>query len=342
MRQNAIIDTLEPRQHFAATLIPGETYATRLATTGAQKNWTIPLVAGQNVTLAAGDRSGSALQTELILIGPTGKVYRRSVGEEGSFISLNVPVSGNWRVRLRDLDRDHVGSVQVTAFYYAPNITDGDDAFVAESGRRRAATADLGDLDVWTIPASRGQFISILASENTVGSPIDIGVLVIGPDGRVVTGGESETGVKIDIPNAMAGNYYAIVYEAGANDHNARYGISLAQTPGPQYTGDPDTIDPLVSGVPRVGDLPGGDLDIWGVTAGVNRTINLSIARGTGSLDPELLLVSPTGQIVASANGTTFASLSYNTGSLSGTYWIIARDREGDDGGQYSLTYTLT
>lgn len=334
------IDALEPRKYFA-TLTPAETYATSLKTTGAQKNWTIPLVAGQNVTLAAGDRSASALQTELILIGPTGKVYRRSVGEEGSFISLNVPVSGNWRVRLRDLDRNDTGSVQVTAFYYAPTIVDGDDAFNAESGRRRAATVDIGDLDVWTISAAQGQFLSVLATENTAGAAADIGVLVIGPDGKVVTGAEHEQGVKIDIPSSKAGNYYAVVYEAGANDANARYGISFARAPGAQYGGDPDTIDPLQPGVTRTGDLPGGDMDIFPVTLTAGQNFSASLVRAAGSLDPELLLISPAGQVVKTTNGTTSTLLTQAI-STTGTYWIVARDREGDDGGPYALTYTVS
>ncbi len=337
---HTLIDTLEPRTLFAATLTPAVTYETSLKTSGAQKNWAIPLVAGQNITLSAGDTSGTALQTELILIGPTGKVFRRSVGQTGSFISLNVPITGEWRVRLRDVGRDDTGSVKVTAFFYAPTITDSDDAFVAESGRRRAATIEPGDLDVWTITASQGQFLSALATENTAGDPLDIGVLIIGPNGTVVDGGEDERGVKVDIASSSAGNYYAVVYEAGA-DNAGRYGISFARAPGEQYAGDPDTIDPLQSGVPRTGDLPGGDTDVFVAAVTAGQTITTALTGTTGSLDPEILLINPSGQVVATTHGVGTTTLTYNV-PTGGNYWIVTRDREADDGGQYSLTYTLS
>jgi hypothetical protein len=108
-----------------------------------------------------------------------------------------------------------------------------------------------------------------------------------------------------------------------------------------QYSGDPDTQSPLTSGTPRTGDLPGGDIDVWQVSATAGKTISLSIARTTGSLDPELLLIDSTGKVVATANGSTGASLSYKT-LTSGTFSILARDRESDDGGKYTLTYKLS
>jgi hypothetical protein len=338
MQPRTLIDELEARQLFAS-LTAGQTYNTTLTSSSNQKNWSIDLVAGQNVTLAAGDLSDSALETELILISPAGKVLRRSVGDLGSFLSVNAPVEGTYRVRVRDVGRDNLGDVKVTAFFSQGSITDSDDAFAAQSGRRFAATIDPGDLDVWTLTATQAQFLAVGATENTSGSTLDIGVLVVDPSGHVVTGGENGAGVKFDIPNATRGNYYAVVYEAGADD-DGRYGITFGRVPGVQYGGDPDTATQLQSGITRTGDMPGGDFDIFGIPLTAGQTFTATLSRGaTGSLDPELLLINPQGQVVTTNNGK-LSTVVTATIPTAGTWWLFARDREGDDGGAYTIKFT--
>lgn len=337
--RNFIIDPLEPRQLFAS-LTPAQTYLTSISSPGVQKNWTIPIVAGQNITLAASDRSGGALETELILISPSGKTLRRSIGDKGAFMSYNAPVGGNYRVRLRDFGANNTGSVGVTAFYYASTITDSDDAFSAQSGRRFAATIEPGDLDVWTLSASQAQFLSVTATENKAGDVLDIGVLLIGPNGAVVSGKESEKGIKLDVAGSSAGTYYAVVYEPGA-DNTGRYGISFARAPGTQYSGDPDTATPLPPSTTRSGDLPGGDMDVFGIPISAGQRISATVTRTIGSLSPEMLLVDPTGRVVSTVDGSTTATLNY-TATSGGTFWLVARDRESDNGGQYTIRYTFS
>lgn len=82
-------------------------------------------------------------------------------------------------------------------------------------------------------------------------------------------------------------------------------------------------------------------MDVWSVSLKANQKISITIKRVTSSLDPELLLVGPTGAIVASANGSPNATLT-TTVSAAGTYWIVARDREADDGGKFSIVYTVS
>lgn len=335
------IEPLEGRRHFAATLEPGVSYLTGIRSAGVQKNWSIDLVKGQALVLSASDAKGNSLTTELILKDPNGRTLNRAIGENGSFLGRVAPMTGRYTVRLRDLGGDDTGSVKITAFWHEPNIVDGDDAFDAQSGRRRAAHIDPGDLDVWSIDATQGQFISVLAAENDVGNAVGLGVLLVGPDGRGVANQESETGVNIDLENATAGRYYAVVYEKGANSPDGAYGISFAQTPGTQYAGDPDTATPLSNGVSRNGDLPGGDMDVWGIDLSAGDSFSATLTRGTGSLDPELLLVSPSGSVLSSVNGSTTTTLNFTIPS-NGTYWLIGRDREADDGGQFSIVYTAS
>src|SRR4029077_2811785 len=119
----------------------------------------------------------------------------------------------------------------------------GEEGAEAESGRRRAETIEPGDLDVWTINTIAGQHIATEVVENKPGDAVDIGVILFAPDGSVVADKTSETGLTIEVPHDQTATetYFAIVYEAGAND-SGRYGITFARFPGKQNTEDPDTI----------------------------------------------------------------------------------------------------
>ncbi|MBC7784264.1 MAG: hypothetical protein H7144_10525 [Burkholderiales bacterium] len=333
------MDQLEPRQLFAV-LTPGQTVTTTISVIGQQKNWTVPLVAGRAVTVAAGDLGTGSFATQLSLINPSGAVVATNSGNAGAFVTTTALVTGTYTVRLSDVGNNQTGSARVTAFYYASSITDSDDAFAAESGRRRAATIQPGDLDVWTLSASQAQFLSTVATENRSGDVLGIGVQLIGPHGKIVQQKSSDKGVKIDVSNSAAGKYYAVVYEPGSNA-TGRYGISFARAPGTQYAGDPDTATPLPANTTRYGDLPGGDIDIFAITIAAGKKLSATVARTTGLLSPELLLIDPTGKVVATVNGSTTATLNY-TAVSAGKYWLVARDREADNGGQFSIKYTLS
>ena len=251
MRKNPVaIDSLEPRHMFDG-LTAGVTVATAVTSSRPQKNWSINLVAGQAIIVAAGESTTSAFEPQLILITPNHKAMARSVGASGAFISKVAPITGTYVVRIRDTDGTHVSGVTVTAAFTGTGaIVDGDDAGTEQSGRRFAASISPGDLDVWSIPASGKQFLSVVANENTNGSSVGLGVAILGPDGAGVTAKESETGFAIDVPNVKSGDYYAVVYENGANA-SGRYGIAFGLTPGVQTTEDP-TPRPLSSAAPPV------------------------------------------------------------------------------------------
>ncbi|MGN6504098.1 MAG: hypothetical protein ACTHM6_00905 [Tepidisphaeraceae bacterium] len=341
---NSFIDTLEPRQLLAATLTPGITYSTAIKTAGAQKNWSITVSAGQAIVVSAGEATAnSSFNPELILIAPNGKTLARGIGSSGAFVSRSAPVSGTYRVRVIDRDRTATSSIQVTAFFSngAP-ITDGDDAGVANSGRRFGATISPGDLDVWRINAKAGQFITGIADENTPGDPIGIGMLIVGPDGKGIVSQASPVGVTLNIPQKKItdGIYYAVVYDSTLTG-TGRYGISFIQTPGPQTTEDPDTQTPLQSGVTRNGQIPAGDVDVFQKDFTAGQHLTITATRDTGNTTPDILLIDPTGKQVAAASGATSATVNFDV-TLAGTYSIALLNATSGTGGSYNLTYVVT
>ena len=335
-----LIDSLESRTLFA-TLTAGVTYATSINASKPLKNWSISLKAGQAIYVTAGVPAGAAVSPELVLISPNHKTLARSVGERGAMTGKVAPVTGTYVVRVFDArGSGNSSSVSVTAVFTGSTpIADGDDGGTASSGRRFAASIDPGDFDVWRIDATSGQFLSVVANENSVNSPVGVGVVLLGPDGSGVASKESETGFALDVPGVKTGTYYAVVYETAVNA-SGRYGISFGLTPGAQTTEDPDTQQPLVSGTPRTGDLPSGDIDLFQVSLAKGKKVSITVTRTGSTLTPAILLIDPSGKEVTSTSGTSSATLTYTT-LTAGTFSILLRNRDASMGGSYKLTYTV-
>ena len=335
-----LIDTLEPRRLFAATLTAGVSVTTGIKAAGVQKNWSIHLNAGQTFVVAAGDNS-SSFTTELVFISPTGKALRRSSGASGAFIGAVAPVTGTYRVRARDVTNSHTASVTLTSFFASSGtvVADGDDAMTASSGRRYAASISPGDLDVWAVPATKGAFINIVDNENANGSSIGVGVLLVAPDGTPVTSKENDQGVDISTTAKQTGTYYAVAYEPG-QDAGGRYGFSTGIAPGAQTTEDPDTQTPLGVGTTRTGNLPSGDQDVFSLTLGKGTAATFKAKRTGSTTTPNMILIDPNGNVVANAGNTAGSGSTFTvTATVGGTYELILVNGETDTGGAYSVSY---
>lgn len=335
-------EPLESRQLLAATLVAGQSVTTGIHTAGVQKNYFINLTKGQAFVIAAGDNGSTNYTSEVDLYAPNGRAIARSVSADGSFIGKVIPVTGQYRIRVRDVNNNGTASVTLTAFYTGGGtITDSDDAGTMSSGRRFAASISPGDLDVWAIPATKGAFINVVENENDNGASIGAGILLVAPDGSGVKSAESEQGVSVPITATQTGTYYAIAYEPGANA-SGRYGISVAVAPGTQTTEDPDTQTPLKAGVTRTGDLPSGDQDVFQVAIGRGDKVSFSAHRTSSTTTPAFTLVDPHGNVIASSTDASNDSSTQisATGTVSGIYYLVLLNGTTDTGGAYSLTYT--
>jgi hypothetical protein len=335
-------DSLEPRRLFSTALTSGVNVTGSISTKTEVDSYTISLNAGQTMVVALGEAKSSSYDPWIEVRDPNGKPIKSTFSEVGVFFKLSAPLKGTYTLRVADSGKNDMGSYLLTVFKPGGTMNYGEEGAEGESGRRRAASISAGDLDIWTLKTTKGQFDAITLTENSAGSALDPGVIIFNPDGTIFADQNNEKGLTIEIPHdkTKAGTYTFVVYEAGAND-SGRYGISFARLPGAQYTGDPDTITALKPGEKRNGDLPGGDFDIFAIPITAGQKISATLSRSTGSLDPMLVLFGPDGSKITSANGSTSATINA-TASTTGTYWLLLRDRESDDGGRYDVKYTLS
>jgi Ca2+-binding RTX toxin-like protein len=337
----SFIDVLEPRRLFAA-LTPGLSVTGAISSPSEVDSDTISVKAGQTLVVALGETTATSFTPQLQVRDPNGTAVRTNSGAMGVFVTLTATLTGTYTLRVSDATASHTGSYQLTAFTPGTNFSHGEDAFEAESGRRRAATIGPGDLDVWTVTTTAGQFISAEAAKNTTGENLNIGMLMFAPDGSIVGQKTSTSGLSIDVPNTQTqtGVYFVVIYEPDANVSGI-YGITFGRIPGPQATEDPDTNVLLPNNTLRNGMLPAGDYDIFSIYVDEGSSFSATLTDTSGNLQPELQLFNPDASFATSSSGATTTTL---TGSapISGTYWLIARDRTSAGGGNYSIKYNLS
>jgi Ca2+-binding RTX toxin-like protein len=339
-RSPAPLERLESRVLFAV-LPSGQTVTGSLTNGGSTVSYDLPLTAGQTTVIAVGETALAGYDPQVVLLDPDGDTVASASGEVGATLVHTPARGGTYTLRVGDAGGNDGGGFRLTAFYPGPSQADDDNAGPIDSGRRRSSTIAPGDLDVWTAPAFPGQRLAAVITENSPGSTLDPAMLVIGPDGSVVADLRGEAGARFDgLTVTQRGTYYFVVHEDGADD-SGTYGFSVVRAPGEQYAGDPDTV-PLLSGVSRDGDLPGGDLDLWSVYIDADTAVSATLTARSGSLlDPEISLIGPDGKVIALDSGTTTATLNATT-TVGGTHYFLARDLEGDDGGLFAFRYDLS
>src|SRR4051794_652899 len=226
--RRARIDLLEPRRLFSA-LTPGLTVQSTIASPSEVDSYTISASAGKTLVVALGDSGATAFDPQVQLRDPNGAVVRTDSNETGVFYRITNTLKGNYELRISDAGANDTGSYKLTAFTVAKGFSYGEEGAEADSGRRRAAGLEPGDLDVWTIHTTAGQYISALATENNAGSALNIGMIMIAPNGTIVGEKTSPTGVTIETTHAhtVTGAYYVVMYAAGAST-SGRYGIAFA------------------------------------------------------------------------------------------------------------------
>ena len=94
----------------------------------------------------------------------------------------------------------------------------------------------------------------------------------------------------------------------------------------------------LINGENHIGEITLGDLDTWAFSVVEGDFIHLTMARASGTVNPEFRLISPTGDVVGHA--WTFGEsvpMVVQKAPVSGIYRVIAGDSHANNTGEYVL-----
>lgn len=303
--------------------------------------WTFEANSGDFIHLTMARTSGD-LQPQIRLLSPTNDVvgHAATYGESTQVVVQDAPESGTYRVIVGDYGARYTGDyvlrlAQVPPAFVVPQIDEGG---ALTNGDNQPGEIPLGDLDQWTFNADEGDFIH-LTMARTSGN-LQPQIRLISPTGDVVghvaTYGESAQLVISDAPEN--GTYRIIVGDYGVR-YTGAYVLRLALAPKDYNVPADDEGGALTNTANHSGNIPLGDLDQWSFTADAGDFIHLTMGRTSGNLQPQIRLVSPTGQVVGhAATYGESTQLVVQDAPESGTYRVIV----GDYGVRYTGEYLLT
>ncbi len=168
------VDLLEPRRLLSA-LTPGLSAAKTTTSNSEVDSYTVSMQAGKTLMVALGQTATNSFQPQVKLFDPSNNLVRTDTNAVGVYYQVTAASTGTYTLKVGDATASHTGSYQLTVFTPGTNFSYGEEGAEAESGRRRAATIAPGDLDVWTITTTAGQFISAEIAANSNGENIDLG-----------------------------------------------------------------------------------------------------------------------------------------------------------------------
>jgi Ca2+-binding RTX toxin-like protein len=334
----AAIDSLEPRTLLAA-LSSGVSIARTISTSNQVDLHTITVTQNYPFLIAVHDTSNSGFTPRVRVLSPSSSAVFDQTSDDGLAAIVPTATTGQYTVEISSASGTGSYSLMVSR----PTAPSDVVVEVADSGHRFADTiGGSGDTDYFALDAIAGNAVGVTATQNTPNLTFDPKLTFIAPDGRIVGQAGDEEGVRFEERATKTGRYFATVSDDGGEDSGV-FGLTMTRVPGPQYTGDLDSL-PLNSGVTRSIDVPAGDADcmeLLNIRAGDEVTV--TFARDSGQdLDPDMILYDPNGAQVIRGTRANGTSILTTTALLTGSYWVVARDFEADDGGSGTFRYDVT
>jgi hypothetical protein len=185
-------------------------------------------------------------------------------GNRDGIIAVTATNSGTFTVVASAVYLNQSGTYTLS-FVQIPGafvISPGDEGGTLTNGAATTGTMDVGDLDVWSFPANRGDVITLRLGATNFNPRIDL----YAPDGRLIgTAGSPTTGVRDAVlsTNAPTNGMYTVVASAYNLNQSGTYALNLARIPAEFVVTPGDQGGPMVNGFRHNATNTLGDLDLW-------------------------------------------------------------------------------
>ena len=209
----------------------------------------------------------------------------------------------------------------------------GDEGGVMTNGGNYAGTNTLGDLDMFTFTANKGESINLrLGTTNFVGK-----LQLYGPNGALLQS-VGNYPVKDDLIAYTATNSgtFTVLVSDGYGGGTGTYELHLAQIPEAFIVPAGDQGGVMTNGGNYAGTITLGDLDLYAGTAAKGDVINLELR--TTNFFGFLQLYGANGALLTAAGGfpVTDVLLAY-TATNTGTFTVLVSSSDTGGAGTYGL-----
>ena len=312
----------------------------------AQTNtWTIVANQGDRITVQVAKLTGGAGFTPMLeFFAPDGTQLGVQSGALAARLDIQAAVTGTYTVVVSDASRTGTGTyrlrlAQVPGAFTVPA---GDEGGSLTNGMNQPGVIDPGDLDLWNITASQGDWITVQIGEVSGGAGFTPMIELFAPDGTRLGVNAGAATARIDVQAVVGGTYTLLVSDSTQSGAGS-YELHLAQVPESFVVSAGDEGGTLALGVDQDGNIPVGDIDLWTFTAvpGNRAVLQITELTGGAGFTPQIELFAPNGARKGIASGASAATLDTAT-EADGTYTLLVSDATQSGAGTYRLHLTQT
>jgi hypothetical protein len=321
----------------------GRTIPGTISSPGELDTYTFPASAGNAITVTIGQVNPGfdSFSPRIDLFAPDGTLIQSISGGQGASIDTKAGATGTFTVVARDDNANEGGDYGLTVAVLPGTQDAGGDAGPVSSGQARGGVIAEGDLDVFTFSAAAGNAITVAMGQVDAGfDNFDPRIDLYAPDGTLLKSASGAQGTSLDVRATKSGTYYAVARDDNGNEGGA-YGLTVAVVPGSQNSGG--DAGPIASGQAVAATIADGDLDVFTFNATANSAITVAMGQvnaGFDNFDPRVDVYGPDGTLLKTASGAQGTALDARA-PRDGTYYVVARDDNGNEGGDYGLTVVV-
>ena len=195
-----------------------------------------------------------------------------------------------------------------------------------------------GEVDEYSFWGTQGDKILIRMRDAETG--IDACMDLFDPNGQLVASDCGDGGtVRIeDFELIATGNYILKVWDHNNND-TGDYGLAIQVLNNPDYTVNINCGDDLVKSLTHTVEI-----DAYSFSAVAGDDVAIRMRSTSNYFESKLVLYDPSGNIVAAAVGSSGGPTRITAENLpvDGVYTILAMDNNGNDTGEYGLSFQIT
>ncbi len=156
---------------------------------------------------------------EVVIYGPTGAQLNFGQGADGTEASATNLAAGTYTLVVIDRFSAVPGQYALSVANPSAAVNNqGDDGGALVAGVARAGSISVGDLDIYTFSLTPGSNSTVNLLETTSGDGFDPVLWLFNPSGASIQRLTNPVSTSVNINNAVAGTYTAIVYDAAAVD----------------------------------------------------------------------------------------------------------------------------
>jgi len=290
--------------------------ATGTITLGDQDMWSFTANKGESINVRQGT---SGFKGYLELYGPTGALLGTASGNStDQLIAYTATNSGTFTVLVSSEYTGGTGTyvlnlAQMPEPFVVPA---GDDGGTLTNGADATGTITLGDQDMWSFTANKGESINV-----RLGSTFPGNLELYGPNGALLVDAGNNAEDELIAYTATTNGTFTVLVSGYFGTDTGTYVLNLSQIPEPFIVPAGDGGGTLTNGANATGTITLGRQDLWSFTANKGDSINVRL--GTFGFPGNLELYGPTGALlVNAANNATDELIAY-TATTNGTFTVL-------------------